>query len=204
MIFDTAWPETKTFFPLLVDYFGENEVTDLNILVIGAADGKFVIPLSKYAKNITALEFDQSCFVDTQGFECLPSKIKRYNLANVKIVQNDFQNFASDDRYDLIFTSCSWHYSRNKQFGLGNFIDKIASLILPNGLLFLEYMMPSEDWHYQEERYLAESQIFNHLDRKLGYKTIYSFYTDKFPEKAHFAVPYDHFHKMGVFMGKIL
>lgn len=204
MLFDTAWPETKTFFPLLFDHLETNSYRNLNILIIGGADGKFVIPLAKFSDKITVLEPDNSCFVDSPDFESLPSKIAKHGLRGVEIYQVDLQNFQTDEKYDLILTSCSWHYSRNKEFGIWNFVDKILAFSRSDTILFLEYMMPSENWHLQEERYLQEQQLTDYISKKEIVQIEYSFYTDKFPEKAHFAVPYDHFHKMGVLMAKVV
>ncbi|NJL97017.1 hypothetical protein HC864_04380 [Candidatus Gracilibacteria bacterium] len=132
---------------------------NLNTLLTGGADGKFAIPLAKVSKHLTVLECDESCFIDTRDFESLLSKLQRHELHNVDVLKLDFQSFQLQEPFDLIFTSCSRHYSRNKEFGVWSFIDKILSLSHTGSLLF--------------------------------------------PEKAHFAVPYDHTHKMGIFMGKI-
>lgn len=204
MKFDTAWPYTKTFFPLLSDYLVDENVQKMNTLLIGGADGKFAIPLSKISRTLTILECDDSCFIDTDEFESLPSKLQRYQLDNTEVLQMDFQTFQTQKMFELIFTSCSWHYSRNREFGVWKFVDKILELSQSGTLLFLEYMMPSEDWHYNEERYLQERQLVDYISSKKSVEIIHSFYTDIFLEKAHFAVPYEHTHKMGAFMGRIL
>jgi hypothetical protein len=210
MQYDSLWSGTKTFFPLLRDYLLDHpEIAD-RALVVGAADGKFVLPLCSMGKTVTAVEIDEKCVeggaftVDAQQTISCPglrAKVAAHGYAGrVQIAQMDFQDFACPAGFDIAFTSCSWHYSLNEPFGVGRFVSKIASLVRSGGVLCAEYMMPAEAQHEGLERYLREGELRALLPA--GWSVFTEFYTEPFREAPHVGNPSWHVHRMGFLLAR--
>jgi SAM-dependent methyltransferase len=210
MQYDSLWSNTKTFFPLLCDYLLDHPDVADRALVIGAADGKFVLPLCGMGKSVTAVEIDEKCIEGgeftadgQQTVRCpgLRAKVAAHGFTkSVQVTRMDFQDFACPADFDIAFTSCSWHYSLNEAFGVEKFVSKMASLVRSGGVLCAEYMMPIEAQHQRLKRYLREGELRALLPG--GWSIVTEFYTEPFREGPHAGNPAWHAHRMGFLLAR--
>lgn len=210
MQYDSLWSGTKTFFPLLCDYLLDHPDVADRALVIGAADGKFVVPLCGIGKSVTAVEIDEKCVeggeftaYGQEKVRCpgLRAKVAAHGfLERVRIARKDFQDFSCPTGFDIAFTSCSWHYSLNEAFGVKKFVSKMAWLVRSGGVLCAEYMMPVEAKHQGLERYLREGELRALLPAEWSIVT--EFYTEPFREGPHAGNPSWHLHRMGFLLAR--
>ena len=116
---ESLWTDTRTYFPLLAAYL-EREGIGGQALVVGASDGKFVMPLAAGGWHVTAVEVDAAAIhggsVVLPGGEVVraPGLIERVCNAGlaerVNTIEADFRDLQFGPRFDVVFTSCSWHY----------------------------------------------------------------------------------------------
>ena len=206
----SLWEDTKTFFPLFMDRLEKNFPSPGTICIVGASDGKFVLPLAKKGWRVTAIEinrislyggiveFPKNYNINSIG---LISRLKKENLDDyVTIVNDNFFSYKVDN-HQAIFTSCSWHYSFNHNVPLITFIEKMQSVIKKDGIFCSEYMMPWEEKHNKIEHYIKEMELLIYFP-KPQWEIMENFYTEVFEEKAHVGNLMDHKHRMGFFMSK--
>lgn len=206
----SSWAETKTFFPLLVSALERRGVVG-NACIVGASDGKFVLPLIDKNWRVTAvdndpvalfggrIEFPKGIFIDTLGLE---GRARELNLENgLKLVLGDMYEFVPESQFDAIFTSCSWHYSKNHYRPVREFVRQMQECVLAGGIFCAEYMMPVETKHFDSEHYMHEGQIRNYFPSQ-EWEILEEFYTAPFREKAHLGNLEDHVHRMGFFMAQ--
>jgi hypothetical protein len=203
------WDKTKTFFPLFVRQLESYNNDDLAVCIVGASDGKFVLPLAEKGYHVKAIELDETALKG--GSINLPSgevgemlglrrRLDKEGLTDkVEIFASDFLNEAFViPSTDAVFTSCSWHYSCNHVKPLENFIHKMQTGVNSDGIFCAEYMMPVEEKHYHSEHYVQEGKLHSMFNN--GWLIIEEFYTEPFVEKAHVGNLTDHWHRMGFFM----
>jgi SAM-dependent methyltransferase len=200
----SLWEDTKTFFPLFLSELQQRQAQ--SVCVVGASDGKFVLPLARLGIHVVAVDCDPIA-VDG-GPITLPGSIAgtmmglRKRLAEegltdrVEIVQADLLT-ASEwiQPMDAVWTSCSWHYSINHRRPLAEFISALLHLCRPTGGTFgAEYMMPVEPRHFTIEHYLPEGCIRAYLG---GWQIDWETYTPPFVEAPHVEQLAEHVHRMG-------
>lgn len=204
----SVWDETKTFFPLFVSRIESIAVPPGKICIVGASDGKFVIPLDERGWHVIAIEVDQTAVYG--GFVEFP-KGKQRRMAGllhrlkvegldsrVEVILGDFLSHELLEKCLGVFTSCSWHYSRNHRQPLKEFVEKMQAAVAPSGVFCAEYMMPCEPRHLGIEHYVKERQLPMYFQN--GWDILEEFYTPIFPEKAHVGTVVDHIHRMGLLM----
>lgn len=205
---DSLWQATRTFFPLFQRQAALAHAR--KIAIVGAADGKFVLPFARAGCTVTAIECDKLALdgaIQTQpgGSEMvipgLRQRLKTEGLTDqVTVITADLLDLTDElELHDALWTSCSWHYSRNHTRPLKDFLDAFTALCTPAGLLGAEYMMPSEPKHDRIEHYLGEGQIRAYLP---GWSPIWETYTPLFEEDPHPGQPRRHQHRMGLFIGR--
>ena len=206
----SIWEETKTFFPLFLHVLATHCEPDAPVCVIGAADGKFVVPLAERGWSVVAIELDHvalfggEVMLPGQGVIHIPGlsgRLKQEGLEQyVTIIEGDLLTCELLDPCPAVFTSCSWHYSRNHTVPIAAFIERMQSLVASGGIFAAEYMMPSEERHLAIEHYVKEGQLARYFRR--GWTIIEDLYTGIFAEKAHVGNPIEHSHRMGFFVAK--
>lgn len=206
----SIWEETKTFFPLLISYLESHPAKSKSVCIVGASDGKFVTPFAQKGWNVTAIESDDVAlhggFVEFPklGKRKIPGLEERLRIEglreHVQIVNADFLTCQTPDVCSVIFTSCSWHYSRNHHRPVQEFIEKMQATVGSGGIFCAEYMMPSKTYHENKEHYLDEGEIRKYFIGE--WEILEEFYTPPFIEEAHVGNPTDHTHRMGFFMAK--
>ncbi|MFE0230762.1 class I SAM-dependent methyltransferase [[Kitasatospora] papulosa] len=138
--------------------------------VIGASDGRLVVPLAAAGYRVIAIERDPLALhggeVQLPGNRTghamgMIERLKQEGLHDrVQVVEDDF--LSSDPvtaPCDAVWTSCSWHYSANHHRPLGEFVDRMQRLVRPGGLFGAEFMMPLTQRHHVLEHYTSPEKL---------------------------------------------
>jgi hypothetical protein len=171
----SLWEQTLSFFPQFLAMLKEYASPGASVAVVGASDGKFVMPLAAAGYRVTAIECDPLALHGgevrlpgdtTAQATGLIARLKAEDLHNqVQIVERDFlADGPCCGRCDAVWTSCSWHYSMNHHRPLPDFIARMKQLVRPGGLFGAEFMMPIEQRHFLTER-AHVGQLHDHTHR---------------------------------------
>lgn len=205
----SLWEHTLTFFPQFLTTLRERVTPDAIVAVVGASDGKFVLPLAAAGYDVVAIERDA---VALHGGDVhLPGDSRAQALGlidrlkleelhdRVRVVENDFLDGAPLDlQCEAVWTSCSWHYSANHHRPLADFVDRMQRLVRPGGVFGAEFMMPVERRHHMIEHYTSPERLRHHF---LGdWEVLLTLRTNVFTERPHVGQLHDHTHRMGLLM----
>ncbi|MGW3495862.1 SAM-dependent methyltransferase [Streptomyces sp. NPDC001020] len=205
----SLWEHTLTFFPQFLATLRERVAPDAAIAVVGASDGKFVLPLAAAGYRVVAIERDALAVhggevrlpgdseVHAMG---LIDRLKLEELhARVQVIEEDFlAGEPLDVRCEAVWTSCSWHYSANHHRPLAEFVYRMQRLVRPGGVFGAEFMMPVEKRHHLVEHYTSPERLHRHF---LGdWDVLLTLRTNEFTERAHVGQPHDHTHRMGLLL----
>jgi SAM-dependent methyltransferase len=205
----SLWEHTLTFFPQFLATLRERVAPDATIAVVGASDGKFVVPLAAAGYRVIAIERDALALhggeVHLPGDNHahamgLIDRLKLEELHDrVRVVEEDFlQGEPLNIPCDAIWTSCSWHYSANHHRPLAEFVDRMQRLVRPGGLFGAEFMMPVEKRHHLVEHYTSPERLRQQF---IGdWDVLLTLRTNEFTERAHIGQLQDHTHRMGLFL----
>ncbi|MEV0432082.1 class I SAM-dependent methyltransferase [Nocardia sp. NPDC050413] len=204
----SLWEQTLTFFPQYLRELNDRHAPGATVTVVGASDGKFVLPLAAAGYEVIAVENDPQALYGGEillpgsGLAHAPSLTQRIHAAGltsrVQIQPHDFFHAElSELQADAVWTSCSWHYSANHRRPLGEFIGRMKDLLEPGGLFGAEFMMPVEDHHHLIEHYTTPDKLFRHFPSDT-WEVLLTLRTDPFTERPHVGQPHDHTHRMGV------
>lgn len=199
----SLWQDTKTFFPL---FLAELEARPVKtVCVVGASDGKFVIPLAERGYRVLAIERDPQAVqggpVTLPG--CVPGEMlglrRRLEIegvaGDVDIVEGDLLELDVLPSCDAVWTSCSWHYSVNHRRPLVDFIGRLQALCAATGVLGAEYMMPVRTRQMEIEHYPQKGDIRRYFE---GWRFLWETYTPTFVEDPHVEQLKPHMHRMGL------
>ncbi|ALO94053.1 hypothetical protein AQJ11_00685 [Streptomyces corchorusii] len=205
----SLWEHTLTFFPQFLTTLRERVAPDATIAVVGASDGKFVLPLAAAGYRVVAIERDALAVhggvirlpddseVHAMG---LTDRLKLEELhARVQVIEEDFlAGEPLDVRCEAVWTSCSWHYSANHHRPLAEFVDRMQRLVRPGGVFGAEFMMPVEKRHHLVEHYTSPERLHRHF---LGdWDVLLTLRTNEFAERPHVGQPHHHIHRMGLLL----
>ncbi len=205
----SLWEHTLTFFPQFLAALREHSAPDATVTVVGASDGKFILPLAAAGYRVIAVERDPIALhggeVRLPGNERaqalgLNDRLKLEELYDrVRIVEKDFLTGEPLDVHcDAIWTSCSWHYSANHQLPLAEFVSRMQCLVRPGGLFGAEFMMPVEQRHYLVEHYTTPEKLRRYFSG--DWDVLLTLRTTEFIERAHVGQLQDHTHRMGLLL----
>jgi len=205
----SAWPATFSFFPLYLDVLRWHPSASAGPhLVVGAADGKFVIPLALLGHEVLAVEHDRRLIdgdhpeLVAAGRNGLTARIAAANVGHrVQTVIGDIRDAeVPKATYASTYTSCSWHYSLNADRPVADFVQALCDPLMVGGLLAAEYMMPTEDWHLETDRYLGPG----HLKKLLAsdWSVLFEAYSEPFAEAPHLGQPGSHQHRLGFILAE--
>ncbi|MEV6318039.1 SAM-dependent methyltransferase [Streptomyces sp. NPDC051776] len=205
----SLWENTLTFFPQFLATLRERVAPDATVAVVGASDGKFVLPLAAAGYDVVAIERDAVALHggdvhlpgDSQAHALgLIDRLKREELHDrVQIVEDDFLDGEPlSVRCEAVWTSCSWHYSANHHRPLAEFVDRMKRLVRQDGVFGAEFMMPVERRHHMIEHYTSPERLRHHF---LGdWEVLLTLRTNEFTERPHVGQLRDHTHRMGLLM----
>jgi len=209
----SVWQNTKTFFPLFLDVLKNNIKENLTICVVGASDGRFVLPIAECGFDVLAIENDTILIsggkiedgnhgkINIIGLE---ERLRIEVLGNrVKIIKNNFLDIKSKLTADAIFTSSTWDCTINHTRPLKEYINKMQSIVKKDGFFCAEYMMPCEKKHSKIEHFLKERDI-NKFFKPTEWLILEEFFTPVFKDKPHIGKQIPHNHRMGFFLAKKL
>jgi hypothetical protein len=148
------WGGLYTSFSMIGQEAGE-DLTGKSACVLGASDGKFVIPLAMAGCQVTAVDVDPQMLYGgdvkrPSGAEHVAGLVS--NLAEegvtsaCTIVETDYMTWAADGVFDIVITSGSWPYSRNFPYGLSGVVGRMQELTAASGYLFADYLLPNTDF----------------------------------------------------------
>lgn len=192
---ESPWASVRTFFPIFMSWLRAESIK--TVLVVGASDGKFVLPLAGEGLTVTAVDVDGEALLEDA--HSLRRRAALQGLADkVRCLHGDICDIAVGD-HDAVWTSCSWHYSRNFDRSVSSFIDALKSHVRPNGILGAEYMMPVELRHVEVEHYLEPGEVWGYLP---GWTRLWDAYTTVYREEPHPGQAEPHVHRMGFMMAQ--
>jgi hypothetical protein len=177
------------------------------VCVVGASDGKYVLPLARRGLRVIAIERDTLALdggpITLPGpmpgtMAGLRARLTAESLTDqVTIAEADILDLTeSIENVDAVWTSCSWHYSINHRHPLADFIAAMQNLVHDDrGLFGAEYMMPVEPRHFDSEHYPDAGQLRRHLT---GWDILWEAYTPAFVEDPHVEQLQPHVHRMGL------
>lgn len=196
--------------------------------IVGCSDGKFLMPFARAGHLVTGYDIDDIALYGgekefpiikekhkyeykknfiSEKFELEKRKVygtvERLEKENIEknaiIEKRDFYKNVPNKKFDVVFTSCSLHYSVNKEFTLKDKINKLQSIVKTNGLLYVDYMMAIEEDDYEnypKEKFFRKGEIKNYFDSNWRIISIVENNKVSF-EGAHVDCVRDHFHRFG-------
>ena len=202
---------------------------DWNACIVGCSDGKFLIPFARAHHKVTGYDIDtidlyggekdfpiyekrkvkpkySRDFVapnyplETRKVRGLQERIEIEKLEDyAKIEERNFYKNPPKEKFDVVFTSCSLHYTINNVYTLQDKIDKLKNIVKDGGILYIDYMMALEEDDFESfpnYKFFRNGEAAKFLGD--GWKII-SNYEQKHPifEAAHVVTSYDHFHRFG-------
>jgi hypothetical protein len=205
----SLWEHTLTFFPQFMALLQERLPADATVAVVGASDGKFVLPLAAAGYRVQAIERDPIALQG--GTVTLPGGTRAHALGlldrlkeedlqhRVQVTEADFLGpNLPDMTCDAVWTSCSWHYSANHHRSLGDFVTRMQHMVVDGGLFGAEFMMPVEQRHYLIEHYTSPEKLIRYFTD--SWSVLLTLRTGVFTERAHIGQPHDHTHRMGALL----
>lgn len=206
----SVWEGTKTFFPLFLDRLKTFSPQSRRICIVGASDGRFVLPFAETGWNVAAIEVDRTALYGGLvkfpgiGQQEISGLVRRLCLEGLKqqveIINDNFLTCNLPSSCSAIFTSCSWHYSRNHHHPVREFIERMRAVVARGGIFCAEYMMACEPQHEGKEHYLKEGELRRYFAN--NWEVLDEFYTVPFAEKAHVGNLVDHIHRIGFLLAR--
>jgi hypothetical protein len=209
--------------------FGKN----FTACIVGCSDGKFLMPFARKEIKVTGYDIDDiALYGGIKSFPIIKEKIKYPYSKNFKskefpledkkvlgvterleiekidkfatIEKRDFYKNVPNKKYDVVFTSCSLHYTVNKGFTLEEKTKKLQQIVNKNGYLYIDYMMAIDESDYDlypSEKFYRKGEIKNYFDDSWE---IISYRENNNPsfEGAHVDCVKDHFHRFGYILAK--
>ncbi|MBS2966243.1 class I SAM-dependent methyltransferase [Actinocrinis puniceicyclus] len=207
----SLWDSTLTFFPQFLAALREHPAPQPTTAVIGASDGKFVLPLVHAGHNVLAVERDNTALHG--GVVDLPDGARTrvpgltHRLAadgighRVTIRQADFLDAPPEPECcHAVWTSCSWHYSVNHRRPLSDFVATMQAMVKPGGLFGAEFMMPVEPRHDLIEHYTTPNRLAEYF--AAHWRILLTLQTSRFVEQPHIGQPFEHEHRMGLLIAR--
>ncbi len=203
------------------------------VCIVGCSDGKFLMPFAREHIKVTGYDIDDvALYGGYKLFPIKPEKTKftynsnfkskKYKLETKKIIgiyerltiekvhqyatieKRDFYRFVPINKFNVVFTSCSLHYSANQDFSLENKTKKLQEVVLPNGYLYIDYMMAIDEndyIKYPTSKFYRKGEIKKYFDENWEILSLRENNTPTF-EGAHVDCVVDHFHRFGYILAR--
>lgn len=229
----SIWGNPPTRLYKLIELADKNLKDNFSACIVGCSDGKFLMPFARKKINVTGYDIDDiALYGGVKTFPIVLEKVKyeysknfkskEYELEDkkvlgvterikiegidkyVKIEKRDFYKNPPTEKFDVVFTSCSLHYTVNKNFSLEDKTKKLQQIVSLNGYLYIDYMMAIDEKDYEnypKEKFYRKGEIKKYFDDNWE---IVSYRENNKPsfEGAHVDCVKDHFHKFGYILAK--
>lgn len=208
-------------------------IKNKKICIVGCSDGKFLMPFARKKIFSTGYDIDETALfggckdfpikkynkkfkydenfkskqfpLETRKILGIKGRLKIENLekyADIKLL--DFYKNTPAEKFNLVFTSCSLHYSKNAYYTLKEKVEKLKSIVEIGSYLYIDYMMAIDENNYIKypaNKFFRKKEILNYFNDdfeiiSLKENDIISF------EGAHVDCVVDHFHKFGYVLAR--
>ena len=192
----SIWGNPPTRLYKLLNLSKKEWGNNFTVCIVGCSDGKFLMPFARNEIKVTGYDIDEvALYGGTKDFHIIKKKIKyqyspefiskKYDLENKRVLgvterlkieqidefanikKRDFYRTEIDEKFNVVFTSCSLHYSANQDFTLEEKTKKLQDIVLPNGYLYMDYMMAidEEDYKaYPANKFYRKNEIKKYFD----------------------------------------
>ncbi len=206
---------------------------DINACIVGCSDGKFLLPFSRKHYRVVGYDIDEiALYGGNEQFPIVNKKIKykydknfisqKYDLETKKVLgvverlkqeglskyakieKRDFYKSKNTKKFNVVFTSCSLHYSINKDLTLKEKIKRLQDIVVQAGYLYIDYMIATEDADYEQyskNKFYRTGEMAKYFDKNWKIIFIRENSQPTF-EGAHVDRVTDHFHKFGYILAK--
>ena len=229
----SIWGNPPTRLYKLINLAKQTWGKNFNACIVGCSDGKFLLPFARDGIKVTGYDIDDiALYGGYKEFPIVKEKIKYEYKSNFKskkfeletkkvlgiterlqiekieryadIEKRDFYRTIPDKKFNLVFTSCSLHYSANQDFTLEEKTKKSQDIILPEGYLYIDYMMAIDEndyLTYPASKFYRKKEIVKYFDKNWE---IISHKENNSPtfEGAHVDCVKDHFHRFGYILAR--
>lgn len=229
----SIWGNPPTRLYKLINLAKRDFSNKFTACIVGCSDGKFLMPFAREGYLVTGYDIDEiALYGGEKDFPIVNDKIKytynknfksndyelerkrvlgiverleKENLSNNAIIEKrDFYKNIPNEKFDVVFTSCSLHYTVNKEFTLKDKVEKLQSIVSKNGFLYIDYMMAIDEEdsiNYPKNKFFRKGEIKNYFDDNWKIISIIENNTPSF-EGAHVDCVKDHFHRFGYVLAK--
>lgn len=124
------------------------------LIVIGCADGKFVLPAARQGWKVVAIDVDANMI---DGCPALPSQGIPYPVAGLRtrlkcegltaavdVRLADYMTDLTIPVGDALWTSGALQYSFNSSYSIQEMTNRLRHMLVVGGLAYIEYMIPDE------------------------------------------------------------
>lgn len=229
----SIWGNPPTRLYKLIKLAEEKFSKDFNACIVGCSDGKFLMPFARKGYKVTGYDIDDiALYGGVKDFPIVKEK-KKYKfskdfksqqykleskrvlgtverlkkegiLDSAKVEKRDFYKNVPSEKYKVVFTSCSLHYTVNKEFTLEDKIKKLQSIVAPDGIIYIDYMMAIDEDDYEKypkSKFFRKNEIKKYFDNNWKIISIVENNEPSF-EGAHVDCVQDHFHRFGYLLAE--
>lgn len=142
------------------------------LAVLGCSDGRYVIPAAKRKFEVLAVDIDETALFGEVSNN-ISGKVKIGGLVDriqqedvvdqVTVVSQDFLTYNPTIAFSGVFTSGSIHYVENTKYTLAYIVDKIKGYVSNNGILLLEYIVPSISDNDPNKHFVSSAEMAKHF-----------------------------------------
>lgn len=214
----SIWGRPPTRLYNLIKLAEQEFLTGFSACVVGCSDGKFVFPFARKGHYVTGYEVDktalyggvkkfpikqQSGEIITQELEVqsINTRVNQEHLQNlINIEELDFYKNVPNKQFEVVFTSCSLHYTLNSQMSLAEKTAKLQQIVAPKGFLYIDYMMAIDEndfVKFPQNKFYRSGEILKYFDLKNWKLISYRENKKTTLEHAHVECPFDHYHRFG-------
>jgi len=229
----SIWGNPPTRLYKLLNLSKQTWGKNFTVCIVGCSDGKFLMPFARDGIKVTGYDIDDIALYggykeipivkekikyqyvpnfESKEFELETKKvlgiIERLQIEKIEnyadIEKRDFYRMVPDKKFNVVFTSCSLHYSANQDFTLEEKTKKLQEIVLPKGYLYIDYMMAIDEndyLTYPASKFYRKKEIIGYFDENWE---IISYKENNNPtfEGAHVDCVKDHFHRFGYILAR--